>query len=143
MLGIVEIDGTKYVERPQFFSSVLSVTTANGRYSPRLVLPGNALFWLKTLTRDVIAGGSSVQRRFGFRFGNTDGGIWYISGGVGAASDYIIDTLVFGDGQFPFVLVPHVIFSPSASILMEIVDLSGTVPYDIHFGFGGSYLLPV
>jgi hypothetical protein len=143
MTGVIEIDGQKYVERPKFYSLIVPIANNGQRVSTRLVLPSVALFWLKTLTRDVIAGGASVSRRFGFRFGNTDGGIWYISGGVGSTNDYIIDTLIFGDGQFPFVLVPHIIYSPAANITIEVVDISNNAPYDIHMGFGGSDLLPV
>lgn len=143
MFGVVEIDGNKYQERPQILSDVFTVTVALGITQRRLVLPGVAPFWLKGLTRDTIVAGASAVRRFGFKFGNTDGGVWYVSGGIGGLSDRVVDSCVFGDGRFPFVLVPHIFYTPTSNILMEFEDLSNNVPYTVHLGFIGSYLLPV
>lgn len=144
MFGIVNIGGRKYVERPQVFPAQQAVAVANA-IIPNLtvVLPGVAKFMLKGLARDSVAAGAVVARPFLFRFGNTDGGLWYASAGLGGASNMVLDTLIFGSAQFPFPLVPHILYEPSANINFEMQDQSANVPYLVHFAFYGSYLIPV
>lgn len=144
MFGIVKIGGVSYVERPQVFPEQLNVTVALARINNQnLVLPGVAKFMLKGLARQVIAANAPAVRAFLWRFGNTDGGLWYSSAGTAGASDMVIDTNIFGSGQFPFPLVPHILYEPTANINYEFEDLSNTVPYVVHFAFYGSYLIPV
>ena len=144
MLGTVTIDGREYVERYQCFPAQLTVTVGLA-VMPNLsvVLPGIAGFLLKGLTRQVVAAGAVAANLFRFRFGNSDGSVNYIGGGVGAVSDRVVDTLIFGNGQFPFPLIPPVFYTPTGSLLYEVEDLSNAVPYTIYFGFHGSFLLPV
>jgi len=144
MLGTVTIDGKEYVERYQCFPAQTTITV-NGEVQTNLsvVFPGIAGFLLKGLTREIIVGGFAVARPFRFRFGNSDGSVRYVGGGVGSLSDRVVDTLIFGNGQFPFPLIPHVFYTPTGSLLFEVEDISWNVPYTIYFGFHGSFLLPV
>ncbi len=144
MFGIVKIGGVSYVEREQVFPEQLNVTVGLAAINnQRLVLPGVAKFMLKGLAREIIAANAVAARPFLWRFGNTDGGLWYSSAGIGGASDLVIDTNIFGSGQFPFPIVPHILYEPSANINYDFQDLSNNVPYVVHFAFYGSYLIPV
>jgi hypothetical protein len=140
--GTVQIDGKTYIEREQSFPLEVAVTVNLSVQKVSLVLPGTANFWLKCLTRETIVGGASAARRFKFRLGNSDGSTWYQSGGNGGTTDRVIDTLLFGSGQFPFVLCPYIFYGSSSSIPMEIEDISNNQPYTIFFNFRGSYLIP-
>lgn len=141
--GTIQINGKTYVERDQTFPMEVAVTVNLSVQRVVLALPGVADFLLKSLTRETVVAGASAARRFRFRFGNTDGGTYYQSGGNGGATDRVIDTLIFGSGQFPFVLCPYIFYSASASIVCEIEDVSSNQPYTIFFAFRGSYLFPV
>lgn len=142
--GIVEIEGVQYVERPQYFSEDVTLTVANQiLLNQRVNLPGIAGFMLKGLAQEIIAANVAVARPHRFRFGNTDGGIWYASAGIGGANDRVVNTCIFGNGQFPFPIVPHVFFGKNANIQYEIEDISANVPYTVHITFIGSYLIPV
>lgn len=143
--GVVTINGKQYMEREQTFTFQYDITNANKNgiiNRASLVLPGTANFWLKALTRETIQTGASVAKRFLFRLGNSDGATWYQSGGNGGTTDLVIDTLMFGSGQFPFVLNPYIFYTANASINMLIEDIANDV-YSIYFGFRGSYLIPV
>jgi hypothetical protein len=140
--GTVQINGRNYIEREQTFPLEVPVTVNLGVQKITLALPGTAEFWLKSLTRETVVAGASAARRFKFRLGNSDGNTWYQSGGNGGTTDRVIDTLLFGSGQFPFVLNPYIYYAASGSINMEIEDVSNNQPYTIFFAFRGSYLLP-
>lgn len=143
MFGAIEIDGVRYIERVQSFPVDVNVTVGlSVLLNQRVVLPGVAPFLLKSLTRETIAANVIAARRFRFKFGNTDGGVYYTAAGVGGANDRVVDTLIFGNGQFPYLLVPPVFYSSSANILFEFEDLSNVVPYTTHITFHGSYLIP-
>ncbi len=139
----ITINGKNYIERPQFFPLDLAVTVA-GAYvqNQRLNLPGLAPFRLKALTRDTIDAGASVVHRFKFKLGNTEGGVWYAGASIGGTNDLVVDSLIFGNGQFPFPVIPSIIYESNASIMFEVQDLSLVVPYTISFGFMGTYLFP-
>jgi hypothetical protein len=142
--GTVQIGNQTFIEREQSFPLEVSITTVGQVVKQSLNLPGTADFWLKALMRETTEGGVSTARRFKFRFGNSDGSTWYQSGGTGNTTDRVIDTLIFGSGQFPFVLNPYIYYSASASIMYEIEDISGVdTDYTIYFSFRGSYLIPV
>lgn len=141
--GQVVIDGKTYTKRHQVIPFEVPITVNGQIVTPTLTLPGIAMFMLRGLTREVLAANLPVtNRRFKFRLGNSDGGIWYTAGGIGNNPDRVIDSLMFGNGQFPYVLDPFVLFSVSASIKLEIEDLSLNQPYTIFFGFQGAWLLP-
>jgi hypothetical protein len=139
----ITINGKNYIERPQYFPLDLAVTV-NGVYlqNQRLNLPGLAPFRLKALTRDTLVNGVSTARRFKFKLGNTEGGVWYAGAGIGGTNDLVVDTLIFGNGQFPFPVIPSIIYESNASIMFEVQDLSQAAPYTISFAFHGTYLFP-
>ncbi len=138
--GTVQIGGKTFVEREQSFPLEVSMTSGLIT-NVNLQLPGTADFWLKALTRETVVSGASSAKRFKFRLGNSDGSTWYQSGGAGGTTDAVIDTLLFGSGQFPFVLSPYIYYGASSSIRMNIEDIAAT-SYTIYFNFRGSYLLP-
>lgn len=140
--GIVNIGGKNYIEREQSFPLEVTVSVALSTTRGSLVLPGTADFWLKALTRETVVAGASTAKRFKFRLGNSDGSTWYQSGGAGGTTDNVIDTLLFGSGQFPFVLNPYIYYGASSSIQYIIEDVSNSTPYTIYFSFRGSYLIP-
>jgi hypothetical protein len=153
MYGQVTINGVNYTERLQIFPFEFNVTT-NGQISNtvRLVLPGVANFWLKGLTRSVAKSNAIVTTcPFKFRLGNSDGTTWYSQSGVGAtlgsnsptggSTDAVLDSLMFGSGQFPYPMPVPLFYSASSAIMMYIEDISNQSPYTIYFGFHGSYLL--
>lgn len=142
--GQITIDGQQYIERAQIFPANLDITqNLQVLAQQRVTLPGVANFLLKGLTREVTVNGISSSRRFRFRLGNSDGTTWYFSGGLGAISDRVVDTLCFGTGQFPYPIIPPIPYSAGANIMFEVEDLSSLAPYTINFAFHGSYLIPV
>lgn len=142
--GVVTIDGQQYIERAQVFPVDINITASLQILTQqRITLPGVANFLLKGLTREVTQGGLPQAYRFKFRLGNSDGGTWYVSGGLGATSDRVLDTLIFGTGQFPYPLIPPIPYSAGANIMFEVEDITGQVPYVISMAFHGCYLIPV
>ena len=140
--GTVQIGGQTYIEREQIFPLEVTVSVALSVQKVTLALPGTADFWLKALTRETVVNGTSTAKRFRFRLGNSDGGTWYQTGGIGGTTDRVLDTLLFGSGQFPFVVCPYIYYTASGSLMTEIEDVSNSVPYTIFFAFRGSYLIP-
>ena len=145
MFGTIQINGKTYIKRPQEYPFVRLAMASNGAIdtSTRLTLPGIADFMLTYLKRDTLVAGVSAARRFLFRYGNSDGNLWYTFGGIGGTTDRVLDNLIFGNGQFPYALPAPIIFSASANIMMEFQDISnlgGT--YDIYLAFGGVSLIP-
>lgn len=142
--GVVTIDGQQFVERAQIFPMDVSITTNYQILTQqRLTLPGVANFLLKGLTRETTQNGISANIRFKFRLGNSDGATWYISGGVGSATERAVDTLCFGSGMFPYPIIPPIPYSAGANIVFEIEDISAQAPYVINLAFHGAYLIPV
>lgn len=142
-MSLVTIDGKNYVERYIEMPFEVTMDVANGvKLNQRLVMPGIAPFYLKALKRVSIAAGVDVTtaRRFKWKFGNSDGGLWYMQAGQGGINDRVVDALVFGSGQFPKVVDPFILYQSTAVIPMEFEDLSGTVPYTIFVSFEGSFL---
>ena len=140
--GTVSIGGKTYIEREQAFPLEVTFATALSMQKVTLALPGTADFWLKCLTRETVVAGASSARRFKFRLGNSDGSTWYQCGGNGGTTDRVVDTLLFGSGQFPVVLCPYIYYTSSGSINCEFEDISNSVPYTIYVAFRGSYLIP-
>ena len=142
--GTVNIGGKSYVEREQTFPFLYAPLNSN-IVNLSFILPGTSDFWLKCLTRDALLTAppmTPVVRRFLFRLGNSDGSTWYQSGGAGGTSDLVVDSLLFGNAQFPFVLTPYIFYTANGTIKMQFQDLTGTFDYTVFFGFRGSYLIP-
>ena len=136
MFGRVEIGGRKYIERFWTYTNITTLT-ANQIFLQRLVLDGEADFLLKLLCR-------SSTGAFRIRLGTSDSGIWFSGAGTqptgGSGNDRVLDSLIFGNGQFPFPVIPHIWFPKSASIIMDLQDTSGA-GNTIEFAFHGSKLV--
>ena len=145
--AVVTLDRQKFVECPQVFPAIVSITTPLQVITGAVALPGVANFLLRGLARGYAVQEGPFEFRFRFRLGNSDGATWYFSGGVGDNSDRILDTLCFGSGPFPYVVNPPIAYSASAHIRYEIEDLIGfQAPpggYTIYLAFHGTYLIPV
>ena len=150
MYGVVEIDGNQYLERWQIIPFQFNITVDNQVASPRIPLPGVYDFRLKGLTRDILAGTPPVSNlanfRFSCRIGNTDGDVRYSQGGLGSTTDQVLDTLMFGTGQFPYPVIPPIFYGKNAAIMLDLTDLTGNAtaaPYTIIMAFHGAYLIPL
>jgi len=149
--GVVEINGVQYLERWQVIPFQQAVTTNAQVIAPiKVALPGVYDFCLKGLTRAIVVTATGVDVTASVRFlcklGNTDGAIWYSQGGNGGTTDRVVDSLMFGNGQFPYPVIPSLYYGKNAAINMEVQDISLTAtgaPYTINFAFHGSYLIPV
>lgn len=150
MYGVVTIDGAQYLERWQVIPFQQAITVNNQVLSPRITLPGVYDFRLKGITRDILINSTMQSNlagpRFAMRLGNTDGDIRYSQGGVGSTTDLVLDTLIAGNGQFPYPVIPPIFYGKNAAIIIDLQDVTGTAtatPYTIIFAFHGSYLIPV
>ena len=128
MYGVVEIDGNQYLERWQIIPFQQLINVNNQVVQANVPLPGVYDFRLKALTRDILNVSNVsdlVDYRFRCRIGNTDGDIRYSQGGLGSTTDRVLDTLMFGTGQFPYPVVPPIFYGKNASIILELEDLTG------------------
>lgn len=134
MYGRVNIGGKNYIERFWTYSNITTLT-ASSIVTTKVVLDGEADFLLKLLCR-------SSTGAFRIRLGTSDSGIWFSSCGVvqGGGNDRVLDSLIFGNGQFPFPVVPHIWFPKSGSLIMDLQDTSGS-SNTIEFAFHGSKLV--
>lgn len=149
MFGQITIDGKNYIERVQTFPIEVAVTSdLQVLTNQTFTFPGVANFLLKSLTRKLYTNAGVDQTGaypFKFKWGNSDGNTWYVSGGISGNTERVIDSCIFGDAQFPAVLIPYVFFSAGASFKYEVEDVSNTAtanPYTIYIGLVGSYLIP-
>jgi hypothetical protein len=141
--GQITINGKTYTKREQTIPFEQLVNVNLGVFTPTFTFPGTAIFLLRGLTRTVVVAGAPVTTRpFRFKMINSDGDIQYSSMPVNGTTDRVLDSLIFGTGQFPVVLDPFIVFSPSGTLKMEIEDVSNNQPYTIFFGFRGCWLLP-
>lgn len=138
--GLVNIGGNQYIEKFFTYTSIVTVA-ANGFLQPRVVLDGDGGFMLKYLTV-AYSQTATVNNLFRLRLGNSDGSQWYSSSGVvtgGTGNDRVNSLLLFGNGQFPFPVIPYILFLPNGSINLDIQDISGQ-SNTIEFAFHGSKL---
>lgn len=151
--GVVTLDGQQYIERHQLFVADIQVDVPYQQFTGlRLTMPGTANFLLKGLSREVTTPGQLVNQEqfFRFRIVNSEGTTWYFTGGLGILDDFVISPLCFGNGMFPFPLIPPVPIHSTGSLVYEIQDttrnqatIPNPYPYVIHLGFHGVYLIPV
>ncbi len=134
MYGRLNIGGKNYLERFWTYTNITTLT-ANQIAQARIVLDGEADFILKLNTR-------SSTGAFRIRLGTSDSGLWFSSAGnvSGGGNDRVLDSLYFGNGQFPFPVVPHIWFPRSAALIMDLQDTSGA-GNTIEFAFHGSKLV--
>lgn len=150
MYGVVSIDGTQYLERWQVIPFQQAITINNQVLSVKVPLPGVYDFRLKGITRDILINSTMQSNlagpRFSMRLGNTDGDIRYSQGGLGSTTDLVLDTLICGNAQFPYPVIPPIFYGKNAAIIIDLQDVTGAAtvtPYTIVFAFHGSYLIPV
>lgn len=145
--GQITIGGKTYTKRHVIIPWEQTIT-ATGVTPATLTLPGISMFLLRALTREIMSGSpptlATTTRRFKFKWGNSDGNNWYMAGPTGGATftDRVIDTAVFGSGQFLYVPDPPIPYGATASIRMEFEDLTQTFPYTVYLAFHGCWLLP-
>lgn len=145
MAGTLTIDNRQWIERYQEIPFQTAITASlEIQRDKRVALPGIAPFLLKALKMQtlVTATGAAATRIFKWKFGNTDGGIWYSQAGIGGTNDRIISSLIFGTGQFPKVLTPPILYQANASIPMEFEAMTADADYTIYLSFEGSLLFP-
>ena len=152
----ITINKQQYTERLQVFGATVTVSAPYQITLGRLILPGVNNFLLKGLTAEALLNLDPYPGEPGaipnpnglpwkFKLGNSESGIWYFSGGIGASDERVIDSSVFGTGQYPYPLIQPILFSAGASILYEVEDAAGLpvgFTYTIFMGFHGSYLTP-
>lgn len=133
MYGRVQLGGKNYIERFWTYTSIVTLT-ANQQGIFRIVLDGEADWLMKLATRSSTGG-------FRIRLGTSESGIWFSGAGIvqGGGNDRVLDSLMFGNGQFPFPIVPHIYYPRSASVIMDLQDTSGA-GNTIEFAFHGSKL---
>lgn len=147
--GIQTINGNEYIEKVQIFPIWLQNVASNALLlNQQVATPGNYMFRLKALTRLTIVAGVPTVRPFLFRLGGTSDTSWFTGGAVplntsGVQTDRVLDSNIFGTGQFPFPLIPDILFPAGSNITFEIQDVSNNGPYDIHLAFHGTYLVPI
>ena len=151
-IGVITLDGQQYIEHVQIFPYEVTISRPGQVITQlRLTLPGVANFLLKGLTRYVMRPGELVsqERHFRFRMLNMEGSTWYFSSGLGIFDDRVVDSLIFGNAQFPFPLIPPIPVSANGSLFLEVEDMglttgiAGYTPYTIYFAFHGSYIIPI
>ena len=142
-------DGSQYIERPHIYPAIITVSTnLQVQTGLRVSLPGSFRFRLKALARATIVAGVVTPKAFLFKIGNTDGNTLYTGGAVpnsssGTITDRVLDSLCMGTGQFPFPLVPDVMFEKNSQVMFEIEDISNSAPYLIYLAFIGADLVPL
>jgi hypothetical protein len=156
--GVITVDGQPYIERVQIFTAEVTIGAAKETFTKlQLTMPGIAPFLLKGLTRDAISPASAPDRygdrRFRFNLSNSQGSTWFFSSGLWVFDDRVVDTMCFGNGQFPYPLIPPIPVPANGTLMYEIEDMglsdpldqleSDFYPYTLYFGFHGSYLFPV
>lgn len=136
MWGEITIDGRRYIERMHIYPLIVVIGAGGVPVEQRLVTEGDFDFILKYLTR-------FSATRFRCRLGCSDGMIWFSSGAanVAGANNRVRDDLMFGDGQFPFPVIPWIRVPKGAAILLELEDFPAA-GVTIEFAFHGSKLIP-
>lgn len=145
MASVLTINGRRYIERYQDIVFETAFTVANQvKRDQRLSLPGQGPFLAKALkgTTLLTATGVPAVRRYKFKFGNTDGGIWYSTQGLGGTNDRVVDTMIVGTAQFPKIFTPPILYQSNAAILMEFESLVADVDFTVYLSFEGSLLFP-
>lgn len=138
--GTITLGGKTYLEKFYIYTTIFTVT-ASGYLQPRVVLQGDGGFLLKYLAVQYQQYGGANQY-FRCRLGNSDGSQWYSSAGIvsgGGGNDRVYSTLMFGNGQFPFPVIPYILYLPNGSINLDVQDVSGQ-SNTIEMAFIGSKL---
>lgn len=135
MWGNITYRGQQFSERMHIYPLNNIVIGAGAVLQARLVIESDYDWVLKLLTR-------ATTNRFFCRLGFSEGAIWVSSTGVNVAvpNDRVLDTLMFGDAQFPFPVVPWVFIPKGGAIILDLQDAgAGSTT---NFAFHGSKLIP-
>jgi hypothetical protein len=138
--GTIELGGVTYLEKFWVYTSIFTVA-ASGYLQPRVTLDGDGGFLLKYLEVQYSQSGG-LPNYFRIRLGNSDGSQWYSGAGIvagGGANDRVHSALLLGNGQFPFPVIPYILYLPNGSINMDVQDISGN-SNTIEMAFVGSKL---
>lgn len=99
----------------------------------RIVVNGDAPFRIKLLTRTKV--GDFKIRLFDSQ------NHYYSSGGEGSTNDRVRDACVFGDGQLPFIVVPHIDIPAGGYIGFDLENLVAGKNL-VHLAFIGAKVYP-
>lgn len=138
--GTITLGNKTYLEKFWVYTSIFTIA-ANGFLQPRVNLDGDGGFLLKYLTVQYSTT-AGAPNYFRIRLGNSDGAQWYSGAGVvagGGANDRVHSALLLGNGQFPFPVIPYILFLPNGSINMDVQDVSGNSNV-VEMAFVGSKL---
>lgn len=122
--------GTKtYLEKFYIYTIIFTLDSTAGSLGgflqPRVVLQGDGGFLLKYLAVNYQITASAPDY-FRMRLGNSDGSQWYSSAGVvagGGGNDRVHSTSILGNGQFPFPVLPYILYLPNGSINLDVQNL--------------------
>lgn len=137
--GTITFGDKTYLEKFWTYTAIFTIP-ANGLLQPRVILDGDGGFLLKYLT--VFYSGGATPNYFRIRLGNSDGQQWYSGAGNvagGGGNDRVHSTLLLGNGQFPFPVVPYILYLPNGSINLDVQDTSGN-QNQVEMAFTGSKL---
>lgn len=118
----------------RWFTYVANISLlANGLLqNQRVVINGDADFRLKLLT-------CTKTGAFDIRLFDSSGR-YFSSGGEGATNDRVQDSCLFGDGQLPYIVVPHIVIPAGGFLGFDIADLSAA-PNSVHIAFHGAKIV--
>ncbi|MBK8200733.1 MAG: hypothetical protein IPK75_20545 [Acidobacteria bacterium] len=119
----------------RFFTYIYQVTLTALQVllNQRIVTNGDADFRIKLNTRTATGG-------FRIRLFNNEGQ-YYSSSGEGGTNDRVRDSLIFGDGSLPFIVVPHIFIPKGGSIGFDLEDVSNA-NNTIQLAFSGAKVYP-
>jgi hypothetical protein len=138
--GTIEYGGVTYLEKFWVYTSIFTIP-ANGFLQPRVVLDGDGGFLLKYLEVQYSQSGGNPNY-FRIKLGNSDGQQFYSGAGIvagGGGNDRVHSALLLGNGQFPFPVIPYILFLPNGSINLDVQDISGN-SNTVEMAFVGSKL---
>lgn len=138
--GTITLGGKTYLEKMWTYPTIFTIA-ANGFLQPRVVLDGDGGFLLKYMCVQY-SQTTGAPNYFRIRLGNSDGMQYYSGAGIvagGGGNDRVHSALYLGNGQFPFPVIPYILFLPNGSINLDVQDLSG-VSNVVELAFHGSKL---
>lgn len=138
--GTIQLGGVTYLEKFWTYPTIFTIP-ANGTLQPRVILDGDGGFLLKYMTVQYSQFDGAPQY-FRIKLGNSDGQQFYSGAGIvagGGGNDRVHSALILGNGQFPFPVIPYILFLPNGSINLDVQDLSGETNV-VEMAFHGSKL---
>ena len=138
--GQITLGGVTYLEKFWVYTSIFTIP-ANGFLQPRVILDGDGGFLLKYLEVQY-SQSAGAPNYFRIKLGNSDGQQFYSGAGIvagGGGNDRVHSALLLGNGQFPFPVIPYILFLPNGSINLDCQDISGNSNV-VEMAFVGSKL---